>query len=63
MGKEAKTSMKASTFECEECGATVKVFPASMQAHIDVPCPLKMSKKDSEEGWTIPDYCKNQRKE
>ena len=59
MGKELQEQQKASTLECEECGAVVKLIKNRKNNHSDIPCPATMQ---TTQEYTIPEYCKHARK-
>lgn len=56
MGKELQEQQKASTLECEECGAVVYLIKNRKNNHSDIPCPAIMQ---TEVEYAIPKYCKN----
>jgi hypothetical protein len=60
MGKELREQQKASTLECEECGAIVGLVTNRENNHVDVGCPVKRGNEDS---YDVPEYCKNLPKE
>lgn len=56
MGKELRETQRASTLECEDCGAIVGIVTNRMNNHNDVGCPVK---RGMSENYDVPEYCKN----
>lgn len=58
MGKGIREQQKASTLECEECGAIVYIITDRKNNHTDIPCPAVMQ---TTQKYEIPEYCKHAR--